>query len=88
MVNCHTLLIIPNKGRREKLQASDGEGGACFVQAADHDAGFSMPCQDGATMTEGPPQILGHKAKAQDPENGQGSVDGEIVLWWKSMEVV
>lgn len=61
------------------VQACDGEGSTCFKQAAHHDAGLGKPCRDGATVCDGPPDVPGQKAEAEDPEDGECGVIDQII---------
>ena len=62
-------------------EARDGEGGEGLVEAADHDARVVVPGCGRAAVAEGPAQVPGEQGEAEDPEDEEAEVGGEVVFW-------
>ena len=40
-----------------------------------------MPGRGGAAVAEGPAEVPGEEGEAEDPEDEEGEVGGEVVFW-------
>ena len=70
------------RGRQQRgHEARDGEGGEGLVEAADHDARVVVPGCGRAAVAEGPAEVPGQQGQAEDPEDEEEEVGGEVVFW-------
>lgn len=70
---------IEGQGQEGGDEARDGEGGEGLVEAADHDARVVVPGDGRAAVAEGPAQVPGQQGEAEDPEDEESEVGGEVV---------
>lgn len=70
------------------MQASDGEGGKRFVQSADHNPAFVVPCRLCAAFSQEGTDIPRQEGKANGPEGGIDGIDGKIDFRRESAQVM